>query len=67
MTAVESAPKVIGTSVRRKEDASLLRGLGTFVDNLTLPATVNKIVVRSAIGIAKLAGVVFVGEPAKPH
>ena len=39
MTAMEIRPKVIGTSVKRKEDASLLRGKGTFVDNLTLPGT----------------------------
>jgi carbon-monoxide dehydrogenase large subunit len=57
MTAVESAPKVIGTSVRRKEDASLLRGLGTFVDNLTLPATVNMVVVRSPYPRARIMGV----------
>ena len=57
MTAVESAPKVIGTSVRRKEDASLLRGLGTFVDNLTLPATVNMVVVRSPYPRARITGV----------
>ena len=40
MTAMEIRPKVIGTSVKRKEDASLLRGAGTFIDNLTLPGTV---------------------------
>ncbi len=57
MTAVESAPKVIGTSVKRKEDASLLRGLGTFVDNLTLPATVNMAVVRSPYPRARITGV----------
>ncbi len=37
MTAIETAPGFVGTSVKRKEDASLLRGRGTFIDNLTLP------------------------------
>ena len=36
----------IGTSVKRKEDASLLRGRGTYVENLTLPGTVFMAVVR---------------------
>ena len=47
MTAVETATGVVGTSVGRKEDASLLRGRGTFIDNLTLPGTVYMAVVRS--------------------
>ena len=46
MTAVATRAKAIGTSVKRKEDASLLRGRGTFVDNLTLPGTVYMVVVR---------------------
>ena len=57
MTATEIRPKVIGTSVKRKEDASLLRGAGTFIDNLTLPGTVYMAVVRSPYPHARINGV----------
>ena len=57
MTAIETAPKVMGTSVKRKEDASLLRGRGTFVDNLTLPGTVYMAVVRSPYPRARIKSV----------
>ncbi len=57
MTAMETAPKVMGTSVKRKEDASLLRGRGTFVDNLTLPGMVYMVVVRSPYPRARINGV----------
>ena len=57
MTAVEQAPGYVGTSVRRKEDASLLRGKGTFVDNLTLPGMVYMAVVRSPYPHARINGV----------
>jgi aerobic carbon-monoxide dehydrogenase large subunit len=57
MTAVETAPGVVGTSVKRKEDASLLRGRGTFVDNLTLPGTVYMAVVRSPYPHARIMSV----------
>jgi len=57
MTATETTARVIGTSVKRKEDASLLRGRGTFVDNLTLPGTVYMVVVRSPYPRARINGV----------
>jgi carbon-monoxide dehydrogenase large subunit len=57
MTAVETAPGFVGTSVKRREDASLLRGRGTFVDNLTLPGTVFMCVVRSPYPRARIKGV----------
>jgi carbon-monoxide dehydrogenase large subunit len=57
MTAIESAPKAMGTSVKRKEDASLLRGRGTFVDNLTLPGTAYMAVVRSPYPRARIRDV----------
>ena len=57
MTAVETAPGFVGTSVKRKEDASLLRGQATFVDNLTLPGTVFMAVVRSPYPHARIAHV----------
>jgi carbon-monoxide dehydrogenase large subunit len=54
MTATETAPGIVGTSVKRKEDASLLRGRGTFVDNLTLPGTLYMAVVRSPYPHARI-------------
>jgi carbon-monoxide dehydrogenase large subunit len=57
MTAVETAPGFVGTSVKRKEDGSLLRGRGTFVDNLTLPGTVYMAVVRSPYPHARIRSV----------
>ncbi len=57
MTAIETAPGFVGTSVKRKEDASLLRGQGTFIDNLTLPATAYMAVVRSPYPRARIASV----------
>jgi carbon-monoxide dehydrogenase large subunit len=57
MTALATAPGVVGTSVKRKEDASLLRGQGTFIDNLTLPGIVYMAVVRSPYPHARIKGV----------
>ena len=57
MTAVDTQTSAIGTSVKRKEDASLLRGRGTFVDNLTLPGMVYMVVVRSPYPRARIANV----------
>ena len=57
MTATETAPGFVGTSVKRKEDASLLRGQGTFIDNMTLPATAYMVVVRSPYPRARIASV----------
>jgi carbon-monoxide dehydrogenase large subunit len=47
----------IGTPVKRKEDASLLRGQGTYVENLTLPGTVFMAVVRSPYPHARITRV----------
>jgi len=47
----------IGTSVKRKEDASLVRGRGTYVENLTLPGTVFMAVVRSPYPHARIESV----------
>jgi carbon-monoxide dehydrogenase large subunit len=57
MTAVETAAKVMGTAVKRKEDASLLRGRGTYVENLTLPGTAHMVVVRSPYPRARIKAV----------
>ncbi|HET9250432.1 MAG TPA: hypothetical protein VFP13_10940, partial [Actinomycetota bacterium] len=46
--------KFVGTSVLRKEDASLITGQGNFVDNLTLPGTLHMAVVRSPFAHARI-------------
>ena len=45
--AVAESETYVGSAIRRKEDDALLRGGGTFVDNLTLPGTLAMFVVRS--------------------
>src|SRR3990170_6692269 len=57
MTATETTGPFVGTSVKRKEDASLLRGRGTYVENLTLPGTVFMALVRSPYPHARIKGV----------
>ncbi len=57
MAVAESTETVIGTSVKRKEDAALLRGRGTFVENLSIPGTVAMVVVRSPYAHARITSV----------
>ncbi len=57
MAVVESTGTVLGTSVKRKEDASLLRGQGTYVDNMKLPGMVAMVVVRSPYPHARIKSV----------
>jgi carbon-monoxide dehydrogenase large subunit len=45
----------IGQSVPRKEDAKLLRGAGTFVDNMSIPGMVWMAVVRSPFAHARIS------------
>jgi aerobic carbon-monoxide dehydrogenase large subunit len=49
--------RVIGTDVRRKEDAELLTGQGKYTDDLTLPGMLWMEVVRSPFAHAKINGV----------
>ena len=49
--------KVVGQPVLRKEDTSLLRGQGSFVDNMALPGMVHMAVVRSPFAHAKVVKV----------
>ena len=53
----ESTKTFVGSSVKRKEDASLLRGRGTYVDNMTLPGMVFMAVVRSPYAHARIKSV----------
>ena len=57
MAVTETTGTFVGTSVKRKEDAGLLRGKTTFVDNLTLPGTVFMAVVRSPYPHARIKSV----------
>jgi aerobic carbon-monoxide dehydrogenase large subunit len=54
MAVAESTETFIGTSVKRKEDESLLRGRGTFIEGLTLPGTVAMVVIRSPYAHARI-------------
>ncbi|MDH4104387.1 MAG: xanthine dehydrogenase family protein molybdopterin-binding subunit, partial [Thermoleophilia bacterium] len=57
MTSTETTGTFVGTSVKRKEDASLLRGRGTYVENLNLPGTVFMAIVRSPYPAARITSV----------
>ena len=48
---------VIGSSVKRKEDAALLLGRGTYVENLSVPGMVYMAVVRSPYAHARVKSV----------
>jgi aerobic carbon-monoxide dehydrogenase large subunit len=57
MAVVETRETAVGTSVKRKEDASFLTGRATWVENLTLPSTVYMAVVRSPYPHARIRNV----------
>src|SRR5919109_3333952 len=58
MTVTESRTRTfVGTSVKRKEDASLLRGQATWVDNIAPPGTVYMAVIRSPYANARITSV----------
>jgi aerobic carbon-monoxide dehydrogenase large subunit len=55
MSATEA--RHIGSALKRKEDDPLLRGRGTYVDNLALPGTVVMAVVRSPYAHARVLSI----------
>ena len=57
MAVIEETGTYVGTSVKRKEDDALLRGRGTFVDNLTLPGMLWMAVVRSPYAHARIESI----------
>ena len=57
MAVAETTEAAVGASVKRKEDASLLLGRGTYVDNLALPGTVAMVLVRCPYPHARIKGV----------
>ena len=56
MTA-ESAGLGVGASLRRKEDARFLHGLGRFVGDITRPGMLEVAFLRSPVAHARLLGV----------
>src|SRR5919106_1584544 len=57
MAVAAARETLIGQSVPRKEDAALLRGRGTYIDNLTLPGTLYMAIGRSPYAHARIANV----------
>jgi carbon-monoxide dehydrogenase large subunit len=58
MTVTETTPTTfVGTPVKRKEDASLLRGRATWIDNIAPTGTAYMAVVRSPYAHARIASV----------
>ncbi|MGH2671583.1 MAG: aerobic carbon-monoxide dehydrogenase large subunit, partial [Actinomycetota bacterium] len=47
----------IGHRVRRKEDDRLIRGKGTFIDDITLPRMLHMAILRSPFAHAKINGI----------
>ena len=55
MSATEERTAYVGAPVKRREDAPLLTGRGTYVDNMTPVGTVFMVVVRSPYAHARAA------------
>lgn len=55
--AVTEHESYIGRDVPRKEDARLLSGKGTFIDNLTVPGMLHVALVRSPVAHARIGKV----------
>jgi carbon-monoxide dehydrogenase large subunit len=60
------AARWIGRSVQRTEDARLVTGRGTFVDDLALPGTVHATFVRSPVARGRIAHLDVAGARALP-
>ncbi len=57
MSATQERTKYIGAPIKRREDAALLRGRGTFVDNMAPVGTVAMAVVRSPYAHARVVSI----------
>jgi aerobic carbon-monoxide dehydrogenase large subunit len=57
MTTTFGAGSLVGVPVRRVEDPTLLRGEGTYIDNLDLPGALHLAFVRSPIAHAEITGI----------
>jgi aerobic carbon-monoxide dehydrogenase large subunit len=58
MAVTESTETFVGTSVKRREDAALLTGRTTWVDNMAPLGTVFMAIVRSPHAHARIKGVI---------
>src|SRR3712207_1331744 len=56
----------IGARRKRVEDPRLVRGEGSYVDDLRLPGTVEAVFVRSGYGHARIRGVDLAAAQAAP-
>jgi carbon-monoxide dehydrogenase large subunit len=57
MTATEERTAYVGAPVKRREDASLLTGRATYVDNMAPVGTVSMVVVRSPYAHARVTSI----------
>ncbi len=57
MSATEERTAYVGAPVKRREDASLLTGRATFVDNMAPVGTVSMVVVRSPYAHARVTSI----------
>jgi carbon-monoxide dehydrogenase large subunit len=57
MSATAERTGYVGSPVKRREDASLLTGQGTYVDNMAPAGTVSMVVVRSPYAHARVTSV----------
>ena len=57
MSATQERTKYIGAPIKRREDAALLRGHGTFVDNMAPAGMVAMAVVRSPYAHARVVSI----------
>src|SRR6266480_3016895 len=56
---VDTADRVVGTSVLRKEDAELITGQGKYTDDLKVPGMLHMVLVRSPFAHARIRNVDF--------
>ena len=52
--ADSDAPKYVGRAMKRIEDPRLIKGLGTYVDDLRLPGLVHAAILRSPHAHARI-------------
>lgn len=57
MTDTTVAPRFVGRSIERKEDARFLTGKGRYVDDHVLPGMLHAHVLRSPLARARIAGI----------
>jgi aerobic carbon-monoxide dehydrogenase large subunit len=53
----QTAPRLVGTSLPRREDAALLTGRANWTENITLPGTLHLAVARSPLAHARITGI----------